>query len=84
MDLRGMFKQADEKQAFPAGATIFAEGTPGDVMYVVLDGEVEVRVGNESIEIVGPGYRGGDGAYRFEGAKRNRCGPIRLSIGAGR
>ena len=55
MDLRSLFERTDRAQEFQAGTTIFAEGTPGDVMYVVLDGEVEVRVRNEVVEVVGPG-----------------------------
>ena len=55
MNLRSLFEHAGNVQEFQAGTTIFAEGTPGDVMYVVLDGEVEVRVRRELVEVVGPG-----------------------------
>ncbi len=55
MNLRSIFEHHDRVQEFRAGTTIFAEGTPGDVMYVVLDGEVEVRVRNELVEVLGPG-----------------------------
>ncbi len=55
MNLRSLFEHAGNVQEFKAGTTIFAEGTPGDVMYVVLDGEVEVRVRREVVEVVGPG-----------------------------
>jgi len=33
---------------FPAGATIFWEGERGDCMYFIVDGEVEVRIGDQS------------------------------------
>jgi len=29
-------------KAYPAGEVIFAEGSPGDLMFVILDGEVEI------------------------------------------
>ena len=34
---------------------IFAEGQPGDVMYVVKDGEVDVLIHNQVVETIGPG-----------------------------
>ena len=55
MNLRSIFEHTDNVQELPAGATIFMEGTRGDVMYVILDGEVEVRVRNKLIEVLGPG-----------------------------
>src|SRR6185436_3983658 len=55
MNLRSIFEHTDHVQEFPAGATIFVEGAPGDVMYVILDGEVEVRVRNDLLEVLGPG-----------------------------
>src|SRR5262245_3007054 len=55
MDLRSLFARSDNVQEFQANSTIFAEGTPGDVMYVVLDGEVELRVRDEVLEVAGPG-----------------------------
>lgn len=38
-----IFKQEPDVRAFAAGQPIFAEGEPGDVMYAVLQGEVEIR-----------------------------------------
>jgi CRP-like cAMP-binding protein len=55
MDLRGLFVDVNNAQEFQANSTIFAEGTPGDVMYVVLDGAVELRVRGEVLEVAGPG-----------------------------
>jgi CRP/FNR family cyclic AMP-dependent transcriptional regulator len=55
MNLRGLFEHTDNVHEFQAGAIIFAEGTPGDVMYVVLEGEVEVRVRSAVVDVVGPG-----------------------------
>ena len=55
MDLRSLFARSDNAQEFQANSTIFAEGTLGNVMYVVLDGEVELRVRGEVLEVAGPG-----------------------------
>ena len=55
MDLRALFDDSRHIQEFPAGTTIFSEGTSGDVLYVILDGEIEVLVRNELIDILGPG-----------------------------
>jgi CRP/FNR family transcriptional regulator, cyclic AMP receptor protein len=55
MNLRNIFQNADGVQEFQAGATIFARGTPGDVMYVVLDGELEIRTGSGFVDAIGSG-----------------------------
>jgi CRP-like cAMP-binding protein len=55
MDLRGLFADSNNVQVFQANATIFAEGSPGDVMYVVIEGEVELRVRRDVLEVAGPG-----------------------------
>jgi len=39
-----LFRNAADRIYFPAGHTIFEEGQPGDVMYVVTEGEVYVLV----------------------------------------
>jgi CRP/FNR family cyclic AMP-dependent transcriptional regulator len=46
---------AGDQRAFAAGQVIFAAGSPGDVMYVVKEGEVEVLVGDRVVETIGPG-----------------------------
>ena len=55
MNLRSLFNRSEDVQDFRAGTTIFAEGAPADVMYVVVDGEVDVRVGGTRVEVVAPG-----------------------------
>lgn len=39
---------------FPAGQTIFRCGDEGDEMFLVTDGEVEIRFGDQPVEVVGP------------------------------
>jgi len=55
MNLQSLFAHTNHVQEFQAGTTIFAEGTPGDVMYVVLEGEVQVQVGSAVVGVLGPG-----------------------------
>lgn len=40
---------------YKAGQTIMEAGTTGQSMFVVLEGEVEVKVGDKRIDVVGPG-----------------------------
>ena len=47
--------EADRAEAVPAGHVLFAEGTQGEMMYVVLEGEVELRVRGQVVDRVGPG-----------------------------
>jgi CRP-like cAMP-binding protein len=55
LNLLNLFKSVQDAEAFTAGETIFAEGTPGDTMFVVLDGEVNINVGDRTLEVAGPG-----------------------------
>jgi CRP-like cAMP-binding protein len=55
MNLSGLFEHSQHIQEFQAGTTIFNEGTPGDVLYVILNGEVEVLVQTTLLEVLGPG-----------------------------
>jgi CRP-like cAMP-binding protein len=42
-------------RSFPAGAMIFAEGDPADSMYGVVEGAVDIVVGDRIIETAEPG-----------------------------
>ena len=55
MDIRGLFKDPKEAKKFKAGRTVCKEGTVGDVMFVILEGELEVRAGGKLIEVAKPG-----------------------------
>jgi len=55
VDLRALFENSRHIEDFPAGTTIFTEGSPGDMVYVILDGEVQVLVRNDVIDVLGPG-----------------------------
>jgi len=42
-------------EIFAAGKTVFVEGEPGYIMYVVLEGHVKICVGGRTLEVAGPG-----------------------------
>jgi CRP/FNR family cyclic AMP-dependent transcriptional regulator len=44
-----------DQRPFAAGQVIFTAGDPGDVMYAVKEGEVEVLVRDRVVETIGPG-----------------------------
>jgi CRP-like cAMP-binding protein len=50
-----LFKHSKEAFAVEAGHVLFREGEAGDVMFVVLEGGVDVRHGDAFIETIGPG-----------------------------
>jgi CRP/FNR family cyclic AMP-dependent transcriptional regulator len=69
MDIGGLFKTAENTKELQAGTIVFEEESAGNVMYVVLDGEVEIRRGDKVIEVIKPGDIFGemaliDGQYR--------------------
>lgn len=49
-----LFRFAEDFQAFWAGQPVFETGQPGDVMYVVKEGEVDLLVNDKVVETVGP------------------------------
>lgn len=55
MTVLNHIKQMEGYQSFPAGAVIIKKGEPGDVMYIVKDGTVEVRDGKRVLDTVEPG-----------------------------
>lgn len=55
MNLLEMFEQSSDDRSFSAGAWLFHEGTPGDLMYVLLEGEVEISVRGQVLWLAQPG-----------------------------
>ena len=45
-----VFRHVENGRRYAQGELIFREGEPGDVMYAVLEGEIEIRVGDRVIE----------------------------------
>jgi CRP/FNR family transcriptional regulator, cyclic AMP receptor protein len=54
MKLPNIFEKEITPLSFSAGSTIFAAGESPDSMYVVKSGEVELRLGGNVLETVGP------------------------------
>ncbi|MGE0825737.1 MAG: cyclic nucleotide-binding domain-containing protein [Candidatus Binatia bacterium] len=50
-----LFRHAKDFELFAQGQTIFQEGDPGEVMYVVIEGEVDILVGDQVLASLGPG-----------------------------
>jgi CRP-like cAMP-binding protein len=50
-----IFKNETDVVSFAAGAVICQEGEPGDKMYVVQEGEVDILVNGKVMETAGPG-----------------------------
>ena len=50
-----LFRHAKETESFAQGQTIFQEGQPAEVMYVVIEGEVDIIVHDKILSSVGPG-----------------------------
>lgn len=50
-----LFRREENALQFQEGAKIFSEGDPGDQMYVVVEGEVELFVRGTQVERLEPG-----------------------------
>jgi len=54
MNLPNIFSDPSRLREFEAGATIFEAGQPGDEMFVIQEGEVDIVIGGTVVETVGP------------------------------
>jgi CRP/FNR family cyclic AMP-dependent transcriptional regulator len=50
-----LFQNDPMAEAFKAGQTFFTQGDPGDHMYVVIAGEVDLKIGDAIVETVASG-----------------------------
>jgi len=50
-----MVQNVGTPRTYQPGEMVFNEGSPGTSMYVVLDGNIEIRVGGKSMEVAGRG-----------------------------
>lgn len=55
MNRLNLFASSTDYETFSAGEVIFNEGDPGDVMYVVQEGEVDIVLNGRVIETVSAG-----------------------------
>jgi CRP/FNR family transcriptional regulator, cyclic AMP receptor protein len=83
VNLLSLFKNARTIKEFVAGETIFVEGQPSDVMYVILEGEVDIRQHGRSIYTAGPGELLGEMAMidaQGRSASAVALSPCRLAV----
>lgn len=65
-----IYQKPPSPTAFRAGDTIFTEGDPGDVIYGVIKGEVELWMNNTVVEIIQQGDLFGEGSLVHKDHKR--------------
>jgi len=74
IDMRQFARSAGATLSFPRGAIVFNRGDPGNCMYIVQSGVIEMVIGGKIIEVVGPNEAIGfmsmiDGAARSSTAR---------------
>jgi CRP/FNR family cyclic AMP-dependent transcriptional regulator len=55
MDLLEVFKDSEDVVEFPASTVILMEGEEGNIMYVVMKGEVDISLKNKTLATAVPG-----------------------------
>ena len=55
MNLAKIFENSKDAKDYKAGTTIFAQGDPRDLMYIVLAGEIELQRGGRIVETASAG-----------------------------
>ena len=50
-----LFRFADADEPVASGTAVFRQGDPGDCMYVVRTGRVDIVVAGETVQQIGPG-----------------------------
>jgi CRP-like cAMP-binding protein len=55
VSLADLFRNEPDIVVFAAGVQIFAAGDPPDAMYVILEGEIDIRLGAVSLDIARSG-----------------------------
>ena len=71
MDVLAHFRGARNAVTKPRGSVVFNEGERGDNMYVLIQGRVEIKVGDEVVENAVPGSLLGEMALVSIGAPRS-------------
>ena len=54
IDMRQFARSAGATLTFTPGSTVFAKGDPGQCMYIVQSGTLEMVIGEKIVETVGP------------------------------
>lgn len=64
-----MFRDARDAVTYQPGQVVFTEGEAGSTMYVVIEGEVEIRIGGKPVRTIGPGSIFGEMALIAQGPR---------------
>ena len=54
-NIMNMVRSVSNTRTYMPDEKVFNEGSPGNTMYVVIDGHVEISVAGRLIEVAGPG-----------------------------
>ena len=54
MKVTGLFNNAQRTMDVSAGSTVFKEGETGDEMYGIVEGEIDLLVGDNVVRTLGP------------------------------
>ncbi|WP_017659243.1 cyclic nucleotide-binding domain-containing protein [Baaleninema simplex] len=60
-----IFQKQPEPDSFTAGEVIFEDGQPGDVMYGIIEGTVELHIDGRPVEVIEKGDVFGEGALLY-------------------
>lgn len=55
MDLVAMFQETDQTKEYPKDTFIFHQGDPSGLMYVILEGEVDILLNDKVVATFKPG-----------------------------
>jgi CRP-like cAMP-binding protein len=55
MDIRNLFKNNENIKDYSSGDIIFEQGKPGEYMYVIMEGEVDIQCSGRSVAKAVPG-----------------------------
>lgn len=69
MDVLELFRNSQNARRLAAGETVFREGDPGDVMYVLTAGEVAISRDGRTLERLAPGSIFGEMALIDDGPR---------------
>lgn len=79
MDFNLVAQCGGEPRTFRGGETIFREGDPGDCLYVVKDGTVDITLGNRLLKPLGAGDIFGEMAL-IDGSPRSADAIARTDV----
>jgi CRP-like cAMP-binding protein len=54
-DFVHLFRHSPDAKTLAAGSVLFEANEPGDALYVILSGQVEIRIGGQIVETLGAG-----------------------------